>query len=211
MEPQNSYVQSEFSAPLSEMQSPRQSPVSRATETFKAIMPAVATSTILGMSKTRFFTILLVVLLLGFAAFKLRPYLAYVGSLINLLRQLFTSAIGLAASTSTGIVDNTAAGTDVIVDKLSGTSKKQVRLPEPVKPESKAGAWTEPAPPKTAAKPPAPKPTKSPEPDDTTSAVQAKSGYCYVGDWKGVRSCVKVAGKCESGKVFDTEAACTTA
>jgi len=220
MEPQNSIVES---APFSESarkspisratemfsESARKSPISRATEAVQAIMPAVATTTILGMSRGKFFTILLIVLLIAFAAFKLRPYIAGISTLINLVRQMLGSTIGLAASTTTGIVDNTAAGTNVIVDKLSGTSKKQVRLPEPVKPESKASAWAA----DTAAKPvpSEPKKTKSPEPDDTTSSVQSKSGYCYVGDWKGVRSCVKVNGQCESGKVFSTKSACTNA
>ena len=158
----------------------RQSPVSRFTPTaaYKAIMgsPIVA-GTILGMSRTRFFTILLIVLLVGFAAVKLRPYIAYLSSMIGMIRTLFDSTVNLAASATKGVVDNAADGTEVIVDKLSGTS--------------------------------APKKAKtSPEPDDTTSSVQSKSGYCYVGDWKGVRSCVQVNGDCPSGKVFPTKQEC---
>jgi len=211
MEPQNSYVEN---APLSEMQSPRKSPVSRATETLQAIMPAATTATILGMPRGRAFFILLVVLVLGFVAVKLRPYISYISSLVELIRTLFGSAVDLTASTTTGIVDNTAKGTDVIVDKLSGSSKKQLRLPEPDAPsadaknKSTSAAWT------ADIKTPrgievAVKKTESPEPDDTTSAVQTKSGYCYVGEWKGVRSCVKVSGGCTSGKVFTTESSCT--
>ena len=227
MEPQNSIVSAPFSessesvrkSPISRatemFQSVRKSPVSRATEAVQAIMPAVATGTILGMSRGKFFTILLIVLLVAFASFKLLPYLAGITSLVNLVRQMLSSTIGLAASTTTGIVDNTADGTNVIVDKLSGTSKKQLRLPEPVKPESKAtdskaSAWAADTKPTKPSVQDEPKKTKSPEPDDTTSSVQSKSGYCYVGDWKGVRSCVKVSGKCESGKVFSTKTACTT-
>jgi hypothetical protein len=44
------------------------------------------------------------------------------------------------------------------------------------------------------AKTPTP-PTKTPDPDESTSSIQSSSldsGYCYVGEWKGVRSCVKV-------------------
>jgi hypothetical protein len=215
MEPQNSIVES---APFSESarKSPvsratemfQKSPVSRATETFQAIMPAVTAGTILGMSRGKFFTLLLIVLLIAFAAFKLRPYIAGVSSLINLVRQMLSSTVGLAASTTTGIVDNTAEGTNIIVDKISGSSKKQIRLPEPVKPESKASAWKAESKPKPV-EPSDPKKTKSPEPDETTSSVQSKSGYCYVGDWKGVRSCVKVNGECESDKVFSTKSACT--
>ena len=49
---------------------------------------------------------------------------------------------------------------------------------------------------------------KLPRPDDSTSTVQTKANYCYVGDWKGVRSCVKADGICTSGKVFTTESEC---
>jgi len=212
MEPQNTIVSERSpsmsfseSAPseraVTEMVQPRKSPVSRATEAVQAIMPAAAAGTILGMSRTRLFTILLILLVVGFLAVKLRPYISYISTMVDLLQTLLTSSIGLAASTSTGIVDNTADGTDVIVDKLSGSSKKKITSP-PKASESNASDPKPSESTKTSTK-------KSPEPDESTSSVQSKSGYCYVGDWKGVRSCVKVNGACESGKVFSTEAECT--
>ena len=168
-------------------------------------MPAMAAGTILGMPRGRFFTILLIVLITGFVAIKLRPYISYVSSLVNTIRMLFDSTIGLAASTSTGIVDNAAAGTDVIVDKLSGGKQKQLRLPQPID-KSTGSEWKASD---TESKKTDEKLTKtSPIPDETTSSVQSKSGYCYVGDWKGVRSCVKVSSGCESGKMFSTESEC---
>jgi len=202
----------------------RQSPVSRqssdalqsSVEAVKNMMPAATAVTILGMPRSRFFTILLIVLAGGFLVVKLRPYIAYVSSLVYLLRTLFNSTIGLAADTSTGIIDNAATGTDVIVKKISGTSRKQIRLPEPVDSKTDASEWTSD---KTVENETEPvekkklkqsifKGQKSPEPDDTTSSVQSKSGYCHVGDWKGVRSCVKVNGGC-TGKVYDSEEECT--
>ena len=54
----------------------------------------------------------------------------------------------------------------------------------------------------------------SPRADDTTSVTQkhqsGKSGYCYIGEDRGFRSCVKVeAGdKCMSGQVFSTQDIC---
>jgi hypothetical protein len=177
-------------------------------------MPAMATGTILGMSRGRFFTILLIVLIGGFLIVKLRPYIAYVSSLVQTIRMLLASTIGLAASTSTGIVDKAAAGTDVIVDKLSGGKQKQLRLPRPVE-KSTGSEWksssefeTKPEESNKNQTTPDKSKKQSPVPDDTTSSVQSKSGYCYVGEWKGVRSCVKVSGACESGKVFETESAC---
>ena len=172
--------------------------------------------TILGLSRGRFFTILLIVLAGGFIFLKLRPYIAYISSLIETVQLLFNSTIGVAADTSKGIVDTTVKGTDVIVDKLSGPNK--VRIPEPVDPGTKSSKWNptsekgdknekdeknEPI----EAKEKSTKSKKSPEPDDTTSAVQSKSGYCYVGEWKGVRSCVKVNGGC-TNKVYSSEEEC---
>lgn len=52
-------------------------------------------------------------------------------------------------------------------------------------------------------KPPAP----APEPDEPESAIQ--SGHCYVGTWKGVRSCVQVnSNECQSKKMFPTHEVC---
>ena len=53
---------------------------------------------------------------------------------------------------------------------------------------------------------------KIPEPDDTTSVTQRprKSGYCYIGEDRGVRSCIKVgeSDECMSGDIFPTQAIC---
>jgi hypothetical protein len=54
----------------------------------------------------------------------------------------------------------------------------------------------------------------SPRPDDTTSVTQkqqpGKAGYCYIGEDRGFRSCVKIeAGdKCMSGQVFKRHGIC---
>lgn len=53
-----------------------------------------------------------------------------------------------------------------------------------------------------------------PRPDRTGSRTQAirasKSGYCYVGEDRGFRSCVpvKYGDKCMSGNIFPTQAVC---
>lgn len=151
--------------------------------------PVIAAGTILGMSRPRFFTIILIVLVFGFAVFKLRSYITHLSALINAIRVLFNSTVTLASDTTTGVIDNAAAGTDVIIDKVSGTNHKHIQSNKSKQPTKQT------------------KP--SPEPDDTSSSVQSKSGYCYVGDWKGVKSCVRVNGDCASGKVFNTEEECT--
>ena len=59
-----------------------------------------------------------------------------------------------------------------------------------------------------------PKPVKKEtiKPDDDVSTIHTsgKSGYCNVGSWKGIRSCVKVssAKECISGDIFPTKDIC---
>lgn len=53
-----------------------------------------------------------------------------------------------------------------------------------------------------------------PQPDDATSSTQqfqrGKSGYCYIGEDRGFRSCIKVGegDKCMSGDIFPTNDIC---
>lgn len=51
-----------------------------------------------------------------------------------------------------------------------------------------------------------------PQPDDATSRTQrtGKSGYCYIGEDRGFRSCVRVGEQdtCMSGDIFPTHAIC---
>jgi hypothetical protein len=51
-----------------------------------------------------------------------------------------------------------------------------------------------------------------PQPDDATSRTQrtGKSGYCYIGEDRGFRSCIKVGEQdtCMSGDIFPTQAIC---
>lgn len=58
------------------------------------------------------------------------------------------------------------------------------------------------------------KDTNVPEPDDATSSTQklqkGKSGYCYIGEDRGFRSCIKIGegDKCMSGDIFPTNDIC---
>lgn len=53
-----------------------------------------------------------------------------------------------------------------------------------------------------------------PTPDESNSQVQqgvvGKKGFCYVGNWNGFRSCVKVSksNECLSGEIFETDEQC---
>jgi hypothetical protein len=94
-----------------------------------------------------------------------------------LINTVANSGINLAASMSSGVVDNTTQGSKVVVNKLSGKSSKAKPKPVVV-------------------------------PDDSSSSVQESKKFCYVGEWKGVRSCVKVDGECKSNQRFDSEELC---
>jgi hypothetical protein len=54
----------------------------------------------------------------------------------------------------------------------------------------------------------------TPSPDDATSVTQSggrsKSGYCYIGEDRGFRSCIKVGenDECMSGDIFPTMDIC---
>ena len=55
--------------------------------------------------------------------------------------------------------------------------------------------------------------TTIPEPDDATSSTQksqSKSGYCYIGEDRGFRSCINIneGDSCMSGDIFPTEEIC---
>lgn len=49
-----------------------------------------------------------------------------------------------------------------------------------------------------------------PEPDITTNNIKKKSGYCYIGEDRGFRSCAKVSqhDTCMSGDIFPTRDIC---
>ncbi len=54
---------------------------------------------------------------------------------------------------------------------------------------------------------------KPPQPDEASSRIQrsaGKSGYCYIGEDRGFRSCIKVGEQdtCMSGDIFPTHAIC---
>lgn len=111
-----------------------------------------------------------------------RPYIALFSNITNMAKSFMDKSIGVVADTSTSVVDETTKGTDKIVQKVSGTKKpkKQVET--------------------------------APEPDESVSSVQggSRSGFCLAGEWKGVRSCVKVSNnkECVSGQLFDSEMKC---
>lgn len=115
-------------------------------------------------------------------------------------------------------VDTTAKGTKTGVDAVAGTVDDTVTLLEKsvgannvkFNRVDKKNISTEKAI-KSALKK---QQSNIPQPDDATSSTQqfqkGKSGYCYIGEDRGFRSCIKVGegDKCMSGDIFPTNEIC---
>ena len=109
-----------------------------------------------------------VLILIGiFIYIKLKPYIYHLLDTVETIRMLLNTILSFSKNITEDVVDETAIGTKLVINKLS----------KPI-----------------------------PEPDE--SANQSKSGYCFVGEWKGIRSCVKVDNSSCSSQVYSTEQQC---
>jgi len=52
------------------------------------------------------------------------------------------------------------------------------------------------------------KPVPKPDESEHQSVSQSKNGYCFIGEWKGVRSCVRVDQSPCATQVYSTEELC---
>ena len=126
---------------------------------------------------------------------------------VNVTAQGTKAAVDIAAGAATsgiGVLQQTLESGSGGSDDNSGNSqppKKQARQP-PVKQDDDTALETA----LSHAK------KQPPRPDDATSRTQrtGKSGYCYIGEDRGFRSCVKVGEQdtCMSGDIFPTQAIC---
>ena len=161
----------------------------------------------------------LIILILSFLGFNLFDYLGNVtqffsntfGPIIGAIAKFFGIAVGETTKTVTSVaasgiktgVDITAGtiekGADVLEKTLSGGYSKNnidTSLDVALNKERK-------------------KPSNEPMPDESGSSTQAnktakKSGFCYIGEDRGFRSCVKVneGDECMSGDIFPTRDIC---
>ena len=175
---------------------------------------------------------LLIVLILAFLGFNLFTYLdtitAYIKNMITKLTAFFgygviqttKKTINLSAQGTKGLV-NVAAGTansgiDLLNQSLTGSgsgSMKPIRNNIDSSNRSldmvlnKASTSSASSASSTS--------STSPLPDDAGSTTQSskaknKSGYCYIGEDRGFRSCIKVGegDMCMSGDIFPTQDIC---
>lgn len=159
----------------------------------------------------------LIILILAFLGFNLFAYLGKVTGDVTGVLGPTVGTLGRGLGTVVKqTTDMTAAGTKDIVDVAAGTVDSGVNLLEKGLDGSTTrnkiddnSASTD------AALEHAVQQTKAPEPDEAGSRTQSsksvpKQGYCYIGEDRGFRSCIKVnqADMCMSGDVFPTRAIC---
>jgi hypothetical protein len=184
------------------------------------ILPAYSTeSSGIGiMTIGRYFLIFLIVAFLGSSVF------GYLGEFSQWIMSIFRPIISFfgygAAETTKQVVNTSARGTKGLVDVTAGaatsgvnlleqglTGKKQINSID--KSSSASGS--------AAAMQQKVKrgDTVPPMSDDTGSRIQAnptgkKSGYCYIGEDRGFRSCIRVddSDMCMSGDIFPTSEIC---
>ena len=152
--------------------------------------------------------VLLIVLLLGFVGINIFIYLGYS---VKHLNKLIDNFINTIKSSLTGKQSKPAKESPKKESPKKESPKKESPKKESPKKESPktmddlVGDIEEPSPP-----PPVKKPQVKPDEDRSSIHSSGKSGYCNVGSWKGIRSCVKVsnANECISGDIFPTKDIC---
>ncbi len=156
-----------------------------------------------------FIKLIIIILILAFLGFNLFTFMGETTNLfldvIKPVAELLGFTIG---ETVKKTVDTSAKGTKLGVDVASGAIDDAINLTEEV-------MGVNPLKNQVNTQKPDYKPKKEPEADDATSRTQAsktnnKSGFCYIGEDRGFRSCISVkdSSKCMSGKVFESQELC---
>lgn len=190
--------------------------------------------------KNVYFKIIMLILILAFLGFNLFKYLAdatdsttdLLGDPIKQIAAIFGYTVG---ETTKNIVDTSAEGTKLGIDVAAGATEDAIDLGQRAlgaSSTSKSDSSNK----STSSKKSSSdskkseqddldkaintsssskkKSTSIPEPDDATSKTQSskasKSGYCYIGEDRGFRSCIKVndPNRCMSGEIFPTRDIC---
>lgn len=140
--------------------------------------------------------IILILALLGFNLFN------YLGKGFDIIKDIFSPILGWfgygVGETSKSIVTTTASGTKSAIDVTTNTLTSGINLLENELTGKKLRQSKQ-----------------IPEPDDASSTTQlskpkSKSGFCYIGEDRGFRSCIEVGegDKCMSGDIFPTMDVC---
>ena len=155
--------------------------------------------------------IIIIFAILGFNIFTNLGYITdQLAFIIKPVTKFFASLAGSATKTA---VKTSTAGTRLLADEVDKTvdavedavdESPEIKLPSVKKLSNNVGQdYSVPSIRDTV-----------PTPDESNSQVQqgvvGKKGFCYVGNWNGFRSCVKVSksNECLSGEIFETDQQC---
>lgn len=161
-----------------------------------------------------YFKIGVVIIIFAILGFNIFTNLGYITDqlafIIKPVTKFFASLAGSATKTA---VKTSTAGTRLLADEVDKTvdavddaidDTPKVKLPSVKKLSNNVGQdYSVPSIRDTV-----------PTPDESNSQVQqgvvGKKGFCYVGNWNGFRSCVKVSksNECLSGEIFETDEQC---
>ena len=184
-------------------------------------------------------TWVLIVLLLAILGFNIFTYLAFgtqeladffgplTTKLIGIFAAITGKVVNVTAHGAEAVVDTAAYGTTTIIDKTAGAIDVGLNAIQNVTSEkSPSSLSTHPIqtsqPPDIMAnntlntslnKNQIPGQTNNYQADDSSSLIQSgtgKSGWCFIGEDRGFRSCVEVGvnDKCMSGDIFPTKDVC---
>lgn len=175
-------------------------------------------------------TWLLIVLILAFLGFNIFVYLAKgTQDITNFFGPLIKMIVGLTAVITGDVVDVTAEGTKTVVDATASTIDKGLTAVQNITPNTPNSNFKAPPSQPQQQQPDlmanntlnkAINTAQSKQPsstdyqaDESTSNIQGgatKSGWCYIGEDRGFRSCAQVGDndKCMSGDIFPTQEVC---
>ena len=173
---------------------------------------------------------LIIILILAFLGFNVFVYLAKgTQSVTNFFGPLVKMIVGLTAVITGDVVDVAAEGTKTVVDATAGTIDKGLTAVQNITPNTPNSNFkAQPSQPQQAQpdlmanntlnkalNTSQSKQTSSTDfqADESSSNIQggtSKSGWCYIGEDRGFRSCAQVGDndKCMSGDIFPTQEVC---
>ena len=124
---------------------------------------------------------IVICIIIGLLYYFISPYVQTILDFVETLRS-FGDIMSSLSSTTEPTLENNEKQKEKQQQKQKETENKKIKPPKP--------------------------PTTTPQPDDSSSSIQGSAGYCYVGEWKGVRSCVKVDKNTCNSKLYTTEELC---
>ena len=173
---------------------------------------------------------LIVILIFAFLGFNIFVYLAKgTQDITNFFGPLIKIIVGLTAVITGDVVDVTAEGTKTVVNATAGTIDKGLTAVQNITPNTPNSNFKAPPSQPQQAQPDLmanntlnkalntsqSKQTSSTDfqADESSSNIQggtSKSGWCYIGEDRGFRSCAQVGDndKCMSGDIFPTQEVC---